>query len=179
MTTKFEIDIADAAGCESSLRTIFKAMDRLHGTRKTGLIVRDAFAPEPGSPQALAALEFRKVRRGLKPEDLGLLLAYYEMPRPSKRGLAKKLAQINKKHAPDGPFGPTGSDNPDVMLRQIKRVFSKHSDRLAAIEALDPELRREEITGTMVGTAARRQRRIAMRSSNVIHLKPKRKLLKK
>ena len=75
MTTKFEIDIADAAGCESSLRTIFKAMDRLHGTRKTGLIVRDAFAPEPGSPQALAALEFRKVRRGLKPEDLGLLLA--------------------------------------------------------------------------------------------------------
>jgi hypothetical protein len=108
MTTKFEIDIADAAGCESSLRTIFKAMDRLHGTRKTGLIVRDAFAPEPGSPQALAALEFRKVRRGLKPEDLGLLLAYYEMPRPVSAVWLRSLLKLTRSTRLTGPLVPPG-----------------------------------------------------------------------
>ena len=154
--TKFEIDIDD---CESGLRLFYKALVKKYGIARADNILWAASSE--------GKKEQREARRGIKPEDLGMLLAYCEMP--NSRGLAKKLSQINKERAPDGPFGKNGSTNPDAMLRQIKRVLLRHSDKLDEIRALSPEQREDAAHGAMIGTLSRR-RRIKKRGP-----KPKRK----
>jgi hypothetical protein len=105
-STKFEIDIADAAACESGLKAVFEAMEQLHGARLAGQILTRALRDEAVRGACL----------GIKPAHLGLLLAYYQMPKPSKRALAAKLARINGNSNPPA-YGTTGSDKASVLLR--------------------------------------------------------------
>jgi hypothetical protein len=72
-----------------------------------------------------------KQRKGWK--NMELVMRYdCMMPRPSVKRLARELAEENRNLPRELRHGPTGSTNPKVLDKQIRRLLKKRASKRAS-----------------------------------------------
>jgi len=144
--TKLTIEIEDAgdeSACVVAIQKLYTALADLHGEAKAADIWSQHL--DFRAPRWRAYYEqlkkFQDAIRCLAEEDRRLILEYYAMPRPSKRGLAIALARKNESLVEVCRYGPNGTQDPDTMLQQIKRMFRNNKEACRIVGEIDPALR--------------------------------------
>ena len=130
-------DVGDKAECALALKRLFRALFDHHGVGVFPQLMQ-SLDPEGQRRFLLADMTLTSALLKLSHEEQRLLLAYYAMAKPSKRGLANILAAKNE----DGEhYGANGTTNPDNLLTQIKRIFRDHPDACRLVGEAHPALR--------------------------------------
>jgi hypothetical protein len=134
-------DLDNAEHCLAAIRKLFGALSERHGRQRTSLAWYYLY-------DYPAVMEFEAACAAFVPDELRLVLEYYAMAKPSKRGLAKELARRNETLRPKETYGPNGSTDEDTMHQQIKRIFRRYKGACRFIGMASPELRQEKLQST-------------------------------
>jgi hypothetical protein len=166
-------DIADKKACAIAIRKLFAALETQHGEREASRMWNRHGEFDLTSPKWTGRFKLQEALRDLpdlEQHDLRLVLEYFAMSKPSKRGLAKELARrnvgLNEKwrawvaerrgleaeradtpwpNPPSAPYGPKGTTNWKSMQTRIKNIFRDYPETCAVYAAAPPEIRQDEL----------------------------------
>jgi hypothetical protein len=144
MKLTIEIDLKDQYSCTLAVERLYEALVEHHGVVVTEHILHDVKYGHGYTPEAISRRKFLNVCWKLPDDDLRLVLEYYAMAKPSKRGLAVELAKRNET-LPQWQLYCRGSRIPSTMLQQIRRIFRDNKDDCAVIGEASPVWRDQEL----------------------------------
>jgi hypothetical protein len=138
-------DLKNERACIEAVERLYEALvEHQGGAVGAEYILSYAKYGHGYSPEAISRRKFANACGRLPDDDLRLVLEYYAMSKPSKRGLAVELAKRNAS-LPKEQHYYRGSQDSETMLTQIKRVFRDHKDDCAVIGEGSPASRHEEL----------------------------------
>jgi hypothetical protein len=138
-------DVKNRRACVEAVERLYEALvEHQGGIVGAEHILHEVKYGHGYSAQAAARRKFTNACYQLPNDDLRVVLEYYAMNNPSKRGLAVELAKRNET-LPAADHYYRGSREPGTMLQQIKRAFRDHKDNCAIIGAASPALRHEAL----------------------------------
>jgi hypothetical protein len=109
--------------CEIAVDKLYQEIEEHHGEEVTRRIFR-----ERGKPITKWTLQRRKNRE--------LVFLYWLKQGPNgEEGNVDELARENETRPPEQRYGPTGTTDPFVMARQIRRV--RHDERYTGIGLIE------------------------------------------
>jgi hypothetical protein len=138
-------DLRDQHSCILAAERMYEAFVEKYGVFVAEYIFSEAKYGHGYSLGAISRRNFARVCGKLPDDDLRVVLEYYAMPKPSKRGLAVELAKRNKTLPREKQFY-RGTQVSETMLTQIKRVYSRYKNEWAVIGGASPALRHQELT---------------------------------
>lgn len=117
-------DLNNRQVCVEAVARLYEALVEYQGGESGAAVIFLEAQTEP--------FPYKRACMSVPNDDLRLVLEYYAMAKPSKRGLAVELAKRNKTLPEEQRFY-RGSQEPDTMLQQIKRVFREYKKECAEI----------------------------------------------
>lgn len=127
-----EIDVADRRACVNALERIYEAIEECHGERGAASIWSAGKYGSGNSPKWRAREKFDRTCNSFTPENLRLVVEYYNMAKPNKQRLADELVRRNETLPQERRYGPRGTTYVPTMLKQIKRALENENCREVA-----------------------------------------------
>jgi hypothetical protein len=127
-------DMKNEGDCIRAVKQFYEALKEHHGEKRAECLILGLgeYVADPDYvetlAEAIAQKKFGDVCGSFEPENLRIVLEYYKMPKKSKLGLARQLAEKNET-LPDHEKYGRGTTDPQTMLKQIKRILKSEGCR--------------------------------------------------